>query len=323
MAGEPAMPHAADAAEPLTMPAAAATETQMSTTAAAPAPAPADAAHAAHAAAPCDEYFAGLLDAQLTVALTKAQPPQLRVSLVCDDERVFRVVRERAVPARETIVRRPGKRDSCVALVQGDEATKLLEFAAHKCILKRGLAAAALAYARGEASAEDVTRAIAASKDDSAYDPDSSECCVEWVSGFFDVRGMVAALAAASSARKPAGGDDADKENADPNATNATDPNATDPNVAGDAGEPAAGKKRKRGGGAGSRGGGRKGVVKLVLPKSEKHVIPMIQRTVQAGKVKRSSPCRLVFDSKDHLAKFLGSVGAHVRVKRADLSVLV
>lgn len=222
-----------------------------------------------------DDYFAGLLDAQLSVSLTKSQPAQLRVQLVCDDERVLPVLRERTLPARETIVRRPGKRDSCVALVQGDEATKLLEFAASKCVLKKPAAGAALAFARGEATAEDTAHALRVAQQQQGVQ--QHDVPVGWVSGFFDVRGAV-----------QVDGEGGDKENEAP-----------------------ADKKRTR----------RRHSVKLVLPKSEKHVIPLIQRALQAGKVRRSSPCRIVFESAE-VSKFLQSAGTLVRVKRPDLSAL-
>ena len=224
--------------------------------------------------APCgDKYFAGLLDGQLAVHATKAagDARTVRVTLACDDERVFREVRARVTPARETIVRRPGKKDACVALVPADRTRDVLEFAAENCVLRGELAKTALKYLDGDASADDIAAAVAP---DAA---DTAELSPDWVSGYFDVRGSVA----------PPPPEDDDDE---------------------------APPKRRR--------TARRGVVKLVLPKTEKGILPRIQDMIKAGRVKKSSPCRLVFESKEHLDRFVEVISPYVRAKRGDLRVV-
>jgi len=66
----------------------------------------------------------------------------------------------------------------------------------------------------------------------------------------------------------------------------------------------------------------RRGSVKLVLPKSEKFVLPALQK-VLSGKVKKSSPCRLVYETKDAIKDFVDIVGDHVRAKKNDLEAVV
>ena len=244
-----------------------------------------------------NEYFGGLLDAQLIVSVTKTTPAALRVMLACDDERVFREIHTILTPARETIIRKPGKRDSCVALLAGEEATKALAFAAEHCLIKKAMAAAALAFITGTGTLEAFTGICQApsADDGSPTQFDDVDVSAEWISGFFDVRGTVTAPAAAEPAPAAA---EPDGEESDTSAD-------------GKPGKKAAKKKRAP--------GVKRGVIKIVLPKSEKYVIPMIQKVV-GGKVKRSSPCRIVFDSKDHLTKFIEVLGDHVRVKRSDLA---
>lgn len=66
----------------------------------------------------------------------------------------------------------------------------------------------------------------------------------------------------------------------------------------------------------------RRGSVKLVLPKSEKFVIPALQKVLN-GKVKKSSPCRLVYESKDAIKTFVDTVHDRVRAKKDDLEAVV
>lgn len=245
-----------------------------------------------------NEYFGGLLDAQLSVTVTKTTPPALRVMLACDDERVFREMHTILTPARETIIRKPGKRDSCVALLTNGEAVKALEFASAHCLMKKQMAAAALAFIQGTATLDAFVAAHAASADDSSPSIDDDDVSAPWISGFFDVRGLVVAAAA----DKVTIDDDDTPQDSNKSAAAAEETETDD-----------GGKKKRR------RVTKRRGAIKIVLPKSEKYVIPMIQKVV-GGKVKRSSPCRIVFDSKDHLAKFIEVLGDHVRVKRSDLA---
>ena len=256
-----------------------------------------------------NEYFGGLLDAQLSVSVTKTTPAALRVMLACEDERVFREIHTILTPARETIIRRPGKRDSCVALLTGEEATKALAFAAEHCLIKKTMAAAALAFMTGTGTLEAFTETCQAPSADDAPPTqfDDADVSAEWISGFFDVRGTVTApvapvepIVAEPVAAEPVA-DEPDGEESDASAD-------------GKPGKKAANAARKK-----RAPGVKRGVIKIVLPKSEKYVIPMIQKVV-GGKVKRSSPCRIVFDSKDHLAKFIAILGDHVRVKRSDLA---
>jgi hypothetical protein len=83
-------------------------------------------------------------------------------------------------------------------------------------------------------------------------------------------------------------------------------------------GKPAGKATKKPGKAKAARPAPRRAVVKLVLPKNEKSLIPLIQR-VLGGKVKKSSPCRIVFE-KSSLMSFMDSVGHLVRVKRAELA---
>lgn len=250
------------------------------------------------------EYFGGLLDAQLGVSVTKTTPPTLRVMLACDDERVFREMHAILTPARETIIRKPGKRDSCVALLIGEEAIKALEFAAEHCLMKKAMAAAALAFITGAGTLEAFAACQAPSADDASPTlMDDTDVSAEWISGFFDVRGTVTApVAVVEPVVEPVAAAAADSD---------SDSEAAETD--GKPGKKAAAPKKKRAPGV------KRGAIKIVLPKSEKYVIPMIQKVV-GGKVKRSSPCRIVFDSKDHLAKFIAVLGDHVRVKRSDLA---
>ena len=58
-----------------------------------------------------------------------------------------------------------------------------------------------------------------------------------------------------------------------------------------------------------------------MLPKSETFLIPALQKVI-SGKVKKTSPCRLVFESKDSIAALVDMVSDRVRVKRRDLQAL-
>ena len=267
-----------------------------------------------------NEYFGGLLDAQLGVSVTKTTPPTLRVMLACDDERVFREMHTILTPARETIIRKPGKRDSCVALLTGEEATKALAFAAEHCLMKKAMAAAALAFITGAGTLEAFTACQAPSADDASPTfMEDADVSAEWISGFFDVRGTVTAPTAPTAPAAPTAALTAPAAVAQPIAEDdesaGEDAAATETETDGELKKKkkTAAPKKKRVPGV------KRGTIKIVLPKSEKYVIPMIQKVV-GGKVKRSSPCRIVFDSKDHLAKFIAVLGDHVRVKRSDLA---
>jgi hypothetical protein len=65
----------------------------------------------------------------------------------------------------------------------------------------------------------------------------------------------------------------------------------------------------------------KRGSVKMVFPKHERFAIPALQRVVQ-GRVKKNSPCRLVFETKDAIKEFLNTVDGHVWAKKSDLCQL-
>ena len=206
------------------------------------------------------EYYAGLIDAQLTVAFAKTTS-EARVTLASNDPRVAEELTAKFRPNRVTIIKRPDKKDLCTALFVGDNARTLLEFAAEHCLLKKDLALKALACIDDKASVEDVKEVPLVEELDAVS--------LDWASGFFDVRGIVTAPQDAT--------DDTKK---------------------------------------------RRGSVKVVLPKSEKFVLPALQK-VLSGKVKKSSPCRLVYESKDAIRSFVDTVGDHVRAKKHDLEEVV
>ena len=209
---------------------------------------------------PTAEYFAGLIDAQLTVGLAKNA--STRVTLTCNDPRVAEELAAEFRPTRVTIIKRPDKKDLCTALFTGDQAKTLLEFASKHCVIKKDLASKALEYMAENATAEDVKNVAPVETLD--------DVSLDWASGFFDVRGIVVPSVAAT--------DDTKK---------------------------------------------RRASVKLVLPKAEKFILPALQKVLN-GKVKKSSPCRLVYESKDAIKTFVDTVGNHVRAKKDDLdSVLV
>ncbi len=66
----------------------------------------------------------------------------------------------------------------------------------------------------------------------------------------------------------------------------------------------------------------KRGSVKLVLPKAEKVIMLALQKVLN-GKVKKSSPCRLVYESKDAIKDFVQTVGDHVRAKKSDLDAVL
>jgi len=202
------------------------------------------------------DYYAGLIDAQLTVAFAK-NTSEARVTLASNDPRVAEELTAKFRPNRVTIIKRPDKKDLCTALFVGDNAKALLEFAAEHCVLKKDLAAKALACIDDKASVEDVKEVPLVEE--------LEDVSLDWASGFFDVRGIVTAPQDAT--------DDTKK---------------------------------------------RRGSVKVVLPKSEKFVLPALQK-VLSGKVKKSSPCRLVYESRDAIKSFVDIIGEHVRAKKPDL----
>jgi hypothetical protein len=233
----------------------------MSTTVAGPAPA------WAHLSTDACEYYGGLLDAQMCVSRTKSG---VRVQLASADERVLREMHMLAPISRETITRRPGKKDTCVGLLAGEAARRVLEFAAQWCVVKKDLAVGALA------ALDDPDAAIPG-----VEMPDAPDVTLGWASGFFDVRGEVTAAAPAS----------APEASVDSTADTATKTRA---------------KAAPR---------ARRATVRIILPKAEKPLVPSIQK-VLGGKVRKSSPCRIVFTD---VPMFLDTVRAHLRVRRMDL----
>ena len=65
-----------------------------------------------------------------------------------------------------------------------------------------------------------------------------------------------------------------------------------------------------------------KRAIKLAFPKSERALLAAILVQLPHGRVKKSSPCRLVFESKESIRGFLAVLGGHVRSKRGDLDQL-
>ena len=66
----------------------------------------------------------------------------------------------------------------------------------------------------------------------------------------------------------------------------------------------------------------RRGAVRLVLPKHEKYLIPALQKILK-GKVKKNSPCRLVYETQDAINAFVDTVCDHVRAKKVDLEGVI
>jgi hypothetical protein len=224
----------------------------------------------AHLSTDACEYYGGLLDAQMCVSRTKSRQGMagsgVRVQLASADERVLREMHMLAPISRETITRRPGKKDTCVGLLAGEAARRVLEFAARWCVVKKDLAVAALT------ALDDPEAAIPG-----VEMPDAPDVTLGWASGFFDVRGEVTPPPAPPAV-------------ADPETTPSP---------------PAATKKTRS----------RRATVRIILPKAEKPLVPSIQK-VLGGKVRKSSPCRIVFTD---VPVFLDTVRAHLRVRRTDL----
>lgn len=199
------------------------------------------------------EYYAGLLDMQLTVAFRANK--HIRVLLTSNESRVVDQVTAKFRPTKITTVRRlsPG-RESCVIQFVEDDARPLLEFAAEHCLCRGALARAALAFLNGSSGVDDV---IKASSQDITV-PDTVP--VEWVAGVFDVRGIV----------------------------------STPPET-------------KRG-------------IKIAFPKHERALLAPIGICLPMGRVKKTSPCRLVFESRESIRAFLAAMDPFVEAKRPDLT---
>lgn len=217
-----------------------------------------------------NRYYAGLIDAQLTV--TAGKESAIRVTLTSHDARVGEELIAQFSPVRVTIVKRPGKKDVCTALFTGDCATELLRFAAEHCVLKKDVAVKALQVIEGTATFDDLRNVPTVEE---IQDVD-----LDWASGFFDVRGVV------------------------------VQPQVADENDTADESEKPTKPAKRR------------GSVKVVLPKNEKFILPALQK-VLSGKVKKSSPCRLVYESKDAIKTFVETVGHHIRVKKTDLETVM
>jgi hypothetical protein len=201
-----------------------------------------------------NQYFAGLIDAQLSVAVSKNGV--FRVLLTCHDSRIATQIRDKFDFTRITTISRPGKKDACTCLFLGDGAKTVLEFAAAHCVVKKQLAVEVLKCIAGTATIDNVRNMDICE--------DIPDITLDWASGFFDVRGIIVA------------------------------PQETEE-----------GKKRR-------------GSVRVVVPKVEKFIIPALQK-VLSGSVKKSSPCRLVFESKDSIRTFSETVRGRLRVKKNDL----
>lgn len=200
-----------------------------------------------------NQYYAGLIDAQLSVTLAKNK--SVRVTLTSHDGRIADELSAKFRPTRVTIVKRPSKKDLCTILFTQENAESLLKFAADHCIIRKDLALKTLQYMKE--STGDISTA--------SLNENLEDVSLDWASGFFDVRGIVSQPVPATETTK-----------------------------------------RKRGN------------VKVVLPKAEKFVIPALQKVLH-GKVKKSSPCRLVFETKDSLKSLLVTIDGHVRAKKQDL----
>jgi len=207
---------------------------------------------------PPNKYFAGLIDAQLSVSTTKNNTA--RATLTSQDPRIAEQISIKFRPTRITIIKRPAKPDQCTILFTGDNMMSLLQFAVQHCVMKRDLAQKTLEYVEEKASATDLAN--------TTMNPDLSLIDLDWAGGYFDVRGSVTQDIPATKDAK---------------------------------------KKR--------------GSVKLVFPKHERYAIPALQRVVQ-GRIKKNSPCRLVYDTKDSIRGFLETMNEHVWAKKSDLDQL-
>lgn len=208
---------------------------------------------------PPDNYYAGLIDAQLTVSTTKNE--SARAVLTSQDPRVAEQISIKFRPTRITIIKRPNKADQCTILFTDESMESVLQFAAEHCVMKRELAIKTLEYIKSSASVDDIKQATT-----NIPNADMDPVDIDWAAGFFDARGTV------------------------------------NPTVVKD-------KKKKR------------GSVKFVLPKSEKFVIPALQRVLQ-GRVKKNSPCRLVYDTKETIKSFVETIDGHVYAKKTDFCTL-
>lgn len=65
----------------------------------------------------------------------------------------------------------------------------------------------------------------------------------------------------------------------------------------------------------------KRGNVKVIVPKAEAFIIPALQKVLH-GRVKKTSPCRLVYESKDMIGTLKSTVEHHVRAKAHDLMML-
>lgn len=197
-------------------------------------------------------YYAGIIDAQLTVGLRANNTA--RVSLSYNDSRVAEELTAKFPPTSVTLTKRPNKKDVCTALFAKDNAKALLEFAAEHCVLKKPLAEKALLFLDDKATAEEV-------KD--TADLEVEDVTLDWASGFIDVRGSVLV------------DEDAPKKSS----------------------------------------------VRVVVPKSEKFILPVLQKVIN-GKIKKASPCRLVFENQATIKALIELVGDRVRAKKSDLDVV-
>lgn len=275
-----------------------------------------------------DAYFGGLLDATLALNFSctaDGAPKSMRVVLVCDDERVIRETHAVAVPTRETIVRRPGKKDNCVALFANGNAKTLLAFATKNCIVKKTLATAALMAIEAPEDARVPALVTVKAAWDALMQAEDIDAVLstEWVSGFFEARGTVsppkpkAAAKVVDEVAEEVVNEVAEEvvnEAVNKAVNEAVNEGSTEDNpkpkakAKARASKPRAPKPRR-------------GVIKYVLPKHEKALIPLIQKAIGAGKIKKSSPCRLIFDASE-IETFLEVVGRHVRARSADLQTV-
>lgn len=205
-----------------------------------------------------DEYYAGMIDAQMNVTLSKSE--QVRVMLVSSDARVAEYMSARFMPSRITIVKRPQKKDVCTILFLGDQSRPLLEFAKEHCKLKNTVAEKTLQFMDKKVQADALHNVPINTNVDSVS--------LDYASGMFDVRGIVTMPVPATETTK-----------------------------------------RKRGN------------VKLVMPKSEQFLVPALQRVLH-GRVKKASPCRLVYENRELIGTLKSTVEHHVRAKRQDLMML-
>lgn len=205
-----------------------------------------------------DEYYAGMIDAQMHVALSKSK--QVRVVLTSHDHRVADQLSAKFRPTRITIVKRPQKKDMCTILFLGDDATHILEFASVKCKIRNTLAKNTLMFMQGKGPEDAIASA--------GLNTEIGTVSLDYACGMFDVRSVVTPPVPATDTTK---------------------------------------KKR--------------GNVKLVVPKTEKFVIPELQRVLN-GRIKKSSPCRLVYETNDMIKTLKTTLQHHVRAKKPDLMLL-